>query len=372
MENNTKQDRILHITTSTGWRGGESQMLTIVDLLRDEKDQFHLVLCPENSEVEKKCQERGLQYTSVKRGSKISLSFIRTIIKTVKINDIHALQAHDSNGLTMSLLSKSFLKTKKLIYIRKRNNKISTGLLKRLKYNSPKINNILCVSEAVKKVLFPVVKDHSKIKVIYDGIDVEKYSEAKDKKYIHNLLKLDPDVKIVGNLAGLVAQKDIHTFIKAAVQIKKDSPMKIKFIIAGDGPLRKELENFANKMNIANDLIFLGFRSDGPELLKGFDVFMLSSKTEGLPLVVLEAFASQIPVVSTDAGGTSEAVIDGKSGFIVPVENAEKLAARTLQVLKDEKLAKEFTDMGEKLVREKFAHKVMKENYKNFYSKIGS
>ncbi|MFI8377988.1 glycosyltransferase family 4 protein [Leeuwenhoekiella sp. NPDC079379] len=361
---------ILHICSGMAWRGGDSQMLTIVELLSSENDQSHIVLCPENSEVEKRCRERNLRYISVPRGSKISLSYVLNIIKVSKSEKVLALHAHDSSGLTMALLAKTFLKNKKLIYIRKRNNRISSNLFKKIKYNSSNITNILCVSKAVEKVLQPIIKDHSKIEVIYDGIDVEKYTQATDKDYVRKLLKLNPDAKIVGTLAGLVPQKDIHTFIKAAAYIKKELKSEVKFVIAGDGPLLKELMEFAALLKMEHDIFFLGFRNDGPQLLKGFDVLMLSSKTEGLPLVILEAFATRTPVVSTDAGGVDEGVTNEINGFIVPVENDQALAKRALQVLNDENLANTFTQKSEKLVREKFTLDVMKSNYKKFYNKL--
>ena len=361
--------KILHICTGLAWRGGDAGMLSVVDLLRDQDNQYHHVFCPKNSAVEQKCIDRNIAYTSVKRGRKFSISYIKNIINTAKRLKVTAIHVHDSNALTMALWVMRSLKNVQLVYTRKRNNRIGTGFLKKIKYNSRHIDHILCLSNAVKAVLLPVVRDHSKIQVIYDGIDVDKYNTATDVDHVRKILNLPSEVKIVGNLAGLVPQKDIHTFIKAVKEFKGLSDMPVKFVIAGDGPMRDELVAFAKALNVENEIEFLGFRKDVPELLKGFDVFMLSSKTEGLPLVVMESFAAGTPVVSTDAGGTREAVKNGVNGFIVPVDDAQQLAEKTLKVLQDEVLAAQFSQKSAQLVHEKFTLDVMKENYKNI---IGS
>lgn len=364
------QITILHISTGMSFRGGDSQMLTTVELLKDLSDQQHHVFCAQGSIIEQKCIEKNIAYTSVKRGRKFSISYMRNIVKTAKKLNVTAIHAHDSNSQTMSLWAIRSLKNTKLIFSRKRNNRIGSSFFKKLKYNSKNIDHIICVSNAVKRVLLPAVKDHSKIKVIYDGIDVDRFKQESHSDYLHKELGLSPKVKIIGNIAGLVPQKDLFTFIRAIKSFTEKSDIPVKFVVAGDGPLRDELVAFAEAENVSQHIIFLGFRTDIPELLQSFDVFMLSSKTEGLPLVVMEAFAAKTPVVATDAGGTNEAVKNNENGFIVPVEDADALATKTLEILENTELAAQFTERSSRLVHEQFTLKVMQENYKNFYRSL--
>ena len=120
-------------------------------------------------------------------------------------------------------------------------------------------------------------------------------------------------------------QKDYPNLFRA-IKILKDKNLleKLKFYIAGDGELRSQLEKIIEDFGISKNIVLLGKRSDIPELLNQADYFVLSSKHEGLPTVVIEAMACETFVIATDCGGSAE--ILGETGILVPIENSEALA----------------------------------------------
>ena len=120
-------------------------------------------------------------------------------------------------------------------------------------------------------------------------------------------------------------QKDYPNLFKA-IKILKDNNLieKVNFYVAGDGALRPYLEKTIEDLGINNNIVLLGNRSDIPELLNQADFFVLSSRHEGLPTVVIEAMACETFVVATDCGGSAE--ILGETGILVPIEDSEALA----------------------------------------------
>ena len=362
--------KILHISTIIEWRGGDKQMLTTYEILKDFPDLEQYVLAPEGSVLAEKCKEGGIPYFTASRRSKFSFPFLNKIIEIIKKEGIDLVHVHDSNALSLSLVALRFSPKVKLVYSRKRNNRVKNNYFKRAKYNNPLITRMICVSQAVKDVLIPVLKDPEKAEVIYDGIDVEQFSQVQRTGAFRKDLKIGPDTVLIGNIAGLTKQKDLFTFIDAAELILKETSQKIKFIIIGEGPLKSELQDHAITKGISEHIIFAGFRKDIHNILPDLDIFLISSETEGLPLSVLEAFACKVPVVATAAGGTGEAVKHRITGMISPVKDPEKLAANVKALLGNKGLQEEITVNAQQLVLDKFSLDVMQRNYYDFYKKL--
>jgi len=131
--------------------------------------------------------------------------------------------------------------------------------------------------------------------------------------------------RIVGNVARLAEQKGHRDLIAAALRVLEQHP-DVRFVVAGDGELRGELEALAAPLG--DRFEFLGERRDVPDLLASFDVFAFPSHFEGLCLAVIEAQAAGVPVVATQVGGIRETVVEGETGFLVPVGDAQALAER--------------------------------------------
>ena len=122
---------------------------------------------------------------------------------------------------------------------------------------------------------------------------------------------------MVTKIASLTEQKGHEILIEAAgIIVEKNR--NVIFLIVGDGPRKEELIGLVNEKKLSNYFIFTGIRNDIPKIFKITDIFVLSSHWEGLPITVLEAMASKIPVVVTDVGGNEEVVLNNKTGIIVP------------------------------------------------------
>lgn len=205
------------------------------------------------------------------------------------------------------------------------------------------------VAEFVTEKLYIPEKD---IVIILNGIDVREYQIKfnRNKKLIE--LELDPEEKIVGTVSRLYEPtKGIKFLLEAARNLQK----KIDFhlLLVGGGKDEERLKEMAGEMGVK--ATFLGERVDVAELLSVMDVFVLSSLYEGLPVSLLEAMASGLPVVVTNVGGMPEVVIDGETGFIVEPGQVEQLSESIKELLLDNNLRRRFGESGFQRVEKNYS-----------------
>lgn len=197
-----------------------------------------------------------------------------------------------------------------------------------------------------------------KIEVIHNGIDTATYFAGSPDAQLRRELNVDAGDTLVTTVASLKPLKRIDLLLRAAQRVLQTNP-KVVFLVVGDGPDRGELEVLAGTLGIGDRVRFAGIRDDVPALLRSSDLFVLSSKTEAFPLVVLEAMASGLPVVATDVGSVREMVEDGISAIIVPPEDPTALANAITKIAGDGKQARAFGDEGRRIVTERFKVETM-------------
>jgi len=160
--------------------------------------------------------------------------------------------------------------------------------------------------------------------------------------------------------------KGFDSLLRAA-RIIHQQRSKARFVIAGDGPLKESLQALAHACGLENDVLFLGHRDDGPEVLELMDLFVLPSLHEGIPMVLLEALALERPVVATRVGGIPEVVEDGISGMLVQASNDQQLADTCITVMDDGHLARRLGVAGRNRIEERFSARVMAEKMAELY-----
>ncbi|MBA2325900.1 MAG: glycosyltransferase [Actinobacteria bacterium] len=148
---------------------------------------------------------------------------------------------------------------------------------------------------------------------------------------------LSADGPIIGTVGRLSDQKAPLTWMRAAAAIAGRRP-DAGFVMVGDGPLRADVEQLAAELGVSDQLVLTGLRDDVPSLLPAFDVFLLTSRWEGLPLVIPQAMAAEVPVVATTADGNQEIIRDGANGTLVAPEDPDAAAAAVLALIDDPEL----------------------------------
>ena len=183
-------------------------------------------------------------------------------------------------------------------------------------------------------------------------------------------LGLSNDALLVLTVGRVATQKG-HTYLLDAIPKVKQAVPQAAFFIAGDGHLRAELEGKAVDVCLGEALTFLGNRADVPELLAAADIFVLSSLWEGLPLALLEAMYMGLPVVSTQVEGVVDVVIEGETGYLVPVADADALADAFVKLLQDENGRQRLGAAGKKLVENNYTDDKMCLLYEQIFIQIG-
>jgi glycosyltransferase involved in cell wall biosynthesis len=173
----------------------------------------------------------------------------------------------------------------------------------------------------------------SPLEVIPNGIDAWRYAQG-TRTEAKRALGLDPDRRYIACIARFHPIKDHAMLIEAFAQVAATLD-DVDLLLAGDGPLRGDLEQRAAERGIAGRVHFLGVRGDVPVVLRAADVFALTSICEAASITLLEAMASELPVVVTAVGGNPELVEDGRQGWLVPRGDASAAAAALLTLLAD-------------------------------------
>jgi glycosyltransferase involved in cell wall biosynthesis len=211
--------------------------------------------------------------------------------------------------------------------------------------------------------------DTSKVTVIPNGISLEEFEPEMAPADVREALGLNAACPLVGTLGALRPEKDYGTFLRAAARVAGAVP-QARFVLIGEGSERARLQALARELGLTERVLFAGDRKDVANLLNAVDVFVLSSITESFPNAVLEAMAVGRPVVATKSGGTPELVEDGKTGYLVPVGDAEAMAARIVELLHKPELRRNFGASGRARVEREFTPARMKQRFEELYDRM--
>lgn len=350
--------KIVHINPARTWRGGEQQTLYLVSYLKQANIR-QFVFGKKHSELEKRCKELGVPYVSLPFLGELDFYTASSLARFIEENQITILHAHTGKAHGTGILTKWLLQRKnyplKLVVSRRVDFSFKKTslfpLLSSWKYRTEIVDHYIAISENVKRVLRADGIPEEKISVIYSGIDLSRYPAVTEKEKLKKELSLAEGEIIIGNVAALVDHKDHRTLIDALAILKTKIGDSWKVLILGEGELRKEIENRIQGYRLQDRVLLLGFRKDVFSFYSLFDIFVMSSKEEGLGTSILDAMVYGLPVVATDGGGIPEIVIHGKGGLLSPVRDSEKLAGNLAYLIRKPVLRKRMGKFNQKYVQ---------------------
>ncbi len=229
-------------------------------------------------------------------------------------------------------------------------------------------DRITVVSEAVKK--FAREREHmsaAKLVTVYNAIDHQRFRVAPEvRERVRRELGIAENRIAIGSTGALTRQKGFTYLLQAVPAVTRAHP-EVRFFIAGEGELEEELLRQRDRLGLKDQVIFLGFRSDIPELLAAFDIFVLPSLYEGLPVSLVEAMAAGRPIVTTDVDGNCEVIGKNEAGIAVEPGDPPALAEALLKMIEDEKLRVRMGRRGRQRAEELFDVRMMVKNYEEVY-----
>lgn len=372
--------RICHVITKPELGGAQITTLNLV--LNLPKDKYDISLITSS---------RGILKQDFKKIADAKVYFLPFLIRAINpIVDILAfihiyliyrsnkhdlIHTHSSKAGIIGRWAARFAKIKIIIHTVHgwSFNDYQPLILKRLYIFLEKITarftaKIICVSENdIKTGLRYKIAPREKFVLIKYGIPLEKFRKKEiNKERKRKELGIRNNGPVVGMISCLKPQKSPEDYVRAAIKIYDAMP-GVNFLLAGNGILRNRCKNILKHSGIDGRFIFAGWRKDISEILDILDVFVLTSKWEGMSVAMIEALSKGKPAVVTDAGGAIELVKDGVSGYVTKPGAYEETAGRVVTMLKDKSLLSSMGREAELSIDESFDIKNMARNVDRLY-----
>ncbi|HEY6359535.1 MAG TPA: glycosyltransferase [Vicinamibacterales bacterium] len=341
----------LHIDTARSWRGGQSQVMYTVIGLRVLWHRAALVAHPEGALLER--MREGLDLIPLAPRNEIDLSAAWRLSRVLKQLQPDVLHAHDPHAVAMAATALSIAgptPRPPLVASRRVEFRIATNSFSRWKYS--RVDCFIANSAAIRDRLVADGIPHDKTTIVNEGVDVERIV-AMPAANVHAEFYLPTHAPVIGNVAALVPHKGQHHLIEAAALVVREVP-DARFVIVGDGELRESLERQIKDKHLERHVFLAGFRTDAIELTKGFDIFAMSSVSEGMCTALVDAMAASKPAVCTAAGGIPEVMVDGRTGFLVAPRDHHAMAERLVLLLNDPALRRRMGAAALQRAREAF------------------
>ncbi len=358
---------LFHIDAGREWRGGQRQSLLLVRELVRRGYPVHFIVQPKSPLWEKACAE-NLPVWPLRMRSEFGLLAALRLAWRMKRRGCILAHFHDAHSVAVGSLAARWAKVPLRVISRRVDFPLKRNPFSRKKYLR-NVEALIAISDGVKRVLVQGGVDPARIRVVPSGIDFSIYDQEQPHDFLHREYGFDEGDYLVGIVASLEDHKGHRDLLEAA-NLLKEHTRKIKIVIVGEGSLKLELTKQAQALHVKDLVYFMGFRSDIPRILASLDLFVLSSRLEGLGSSLLDAMACRLPVVATRTGGIPELVKDGETGLLVPPRNPKAMAQAIETLYHDKRLAARLAKAGHEFVHKKFSAEATAERTLAVYKEI--
>lgn len=343
-------------------------MLYLATGLRDAGHECVLA-CQRGGPAAMRAKEASLTVVELKMRGEVDFVAAAKLAALAGRSRCDLIHAHTSHAHSLAVLAKVLLRGRCAVVVHRRVDFSIHKLpfrLSLLKYRLG-VDRYIAVAEAVKCVMVGDGVPGDRIDVVRSCTDLARF-DAAEPAGLRRELGLPRDAAIVGNVGFLVGHKDHANLLRAAAIVCPRHP-EAHFVIVGEGDMRPGIEALREELGLAGRVVLTGFRSDIPSVLADFDVFALSSCMEGIAGVLFEAMASRVPVVTTDAGGIAEYLVDRVNGRLVPTRDPEALAEAILYMLEEPQDRARLAEAGRQTVEERFSTDALTEQTLEVYDR---
>ncbi len=375
--------KILHIIDSGGLYGAEVMLLNLV------AEQIKQGIEPVIASIgEKNITEKPLESEAIRRGFKIkkirmtpgpNIFGALNILKFARKNNFNLLHSHGYKGnILFGFIPKIFRKLPLITTLHGYTSTIKFTKMKIYEWLDQKSLNLLdavvLVSNAMKT--HPGLKNlnNKNIHVIPNGIPMSDNSV----KQLNNIPNQQSDKRIeefcsrgfiIGSIGRLSTEKGYQYLIKAISLLEK-TDINVHLVIIGEGYEREFLEKLIIQHKLEDKILFTGYKDDAKSYIPFFDIYIISSLTEGLPITLLEAMQAKTPVIATKVGGIPEVLSNGQAGILINPCNPNAIAQAVIKLHNDKELSKQLINTAYRRAEEDFSSKKMAAGYLNVYKNL--
>jgi glycosyltransferase involved in cell wall biosynthesis len=330
--------RLLELRNTYKWGGGPDKTIllsaeqhdrlrvdVVVAYIRDVRDG--------GFSIGAKARAKGLTFYEIEERAKFDPRVLKALREVVLKHDINLIHSHDYKSDLFAYMLRVWLARRRLALVSTAHAWVMLGLkgelYRRLDLSLiRRFDHLIAVSHATKREMVEAGIPADLVSVIHNGIDTDAWSPKRVSGTLRQELGLAQAVPIIGYVGRIMPEKDLETWLRAAALVTQRMP-QARFVLVGEGKndgTLGDLKRLANELGIASRTYFVGYRSDLIPVYGAFDLFLLTSRREGLPNSILEAMALGVPVVTTDVAGTKELVVDGETGYVLPQADARGIA----------------------------------------------
>lgn len=370
-----KKIRILHVAQAAG--GVDRYIRMLLKYLDKEKFENILVCSQDFHEEDYKGLVDSFEQVEMTRAiGEQDLKAIKKIRVLIKKYNPDVVYAHSSKAGAIARIADVGLKNC-LLYnphgwafnmkCSERKKKLYT-IIERIA--APFCDRIICISEAERKsALAKKICADSKLKVIFNGVDIEAYEQKEHGKVSKTDLKIPAGAFVVGMVGRISPQKAPDVFIKAAKLIKQEIP-DAYFIIVGGGEMENEIKQYAKENELKNCLHITGWVDDPLDYVELFDVACLLSRWEGFGLVLPEYMMVGKPIVATQVDAIPNIISNYQNGILVKVDDEVAVSRAVIEIQKNPMLKNKLVQQGQKDVRLRFDAKRVSYEHEILFRKL--
>lgn len=362
------EKKIIYISVRSDYGGGPAHIFQLLTHI-NRKMFLPFIAAPDYGCYAVKFRSKVSGYFKLPH-RKFSLITLIGLCRFIKKNRIDLIHCHGKGGGIYGRLA-GYITRQPVIYTFHGIHYI--GVMKKFYLLLEKILSnismkIIHVSNSEEQLAYRL-KLHKREKsiVIYNGIDIYQFSNVTGR----NRIRVEFDIKdnefVIGTVARFNYQKGIELSLEIIKNLKKYIP--VRYMLVGDGEEREKIEKKIIKDNLSEIVIITGFRKDIPDLLSALDVYLSTSRWEGLPYTLLEANAMRVPVVASDVPGNSEVIKDGDTGYLIKLDRNSEFVEKIINIYKNPGLRTSFTRNAYSNIEKLFNIYKMVEETEKIYKK---
>lgn len=364
--------KILYSCLSKSWGGMEMITLIFIRKLLERNYQVEL-LCIEESRMQIEANNLGLIIHPVKASGYVHPAAILNIASLIKNNNYNLVHTQASKDLWILVPALKLAASNIPLFLTKQMGSfiVKKDFLHKFLYQ--RVTKAFAISTTIKNNLIyttPLTAD--KIELLYNAVDVKKFDPAKaDRNKVRKEFNIGEDEIVIGMIGRFSPGKGHEEFLQSAKTLSSKYKNS-KFIVVGEASHGEDeyassIKSLADNLRIKN-IIFTGFRSDTPDVLSAFDIFIFPSHAEAFGIALIEAMAMERASVCANADGVLDIAVDGKTNLLFQNKNADDLAAKTEQLIVNEILRSKIGKAARQRVIEKFDIEIIMDRTIEFYN----